>query len=742
MPRNSATIKTIKAFLNGGSSNGILSFNPSEAVFNWHAYQSKRNLEQLTEEKLTLDIITNWILTLLFRKPKEGEPKEEHLLECLTPNFHLIIGFLKSNVESREIIPLLEFLNRFQQKRVRCFVIPYWCVLPFWFELTLIPIFAKCGIECSMNVSEEIQIFKNRNSAVSNNLLKAISPEYTTYWLEKDEYIRNILLFQLLEDESKIDQNLPFVKEFLATKPDEYYLFMQMDLLVYLMHHGILPESIPIQKILANPYRRGSNRTNMIRQFPDSWLFPYSPENPIIASFLSKEFPSIRSFVEKWKEMSFHEIFYKSTFFFSKLMLDPVILNESGILVKEMEKFLNLNWWNTNLFFNIFFDPLPYVKTLMGLNTHWRYLFIRLYRCEFSFREGEMIFSFVKNVLKYQKVLFDADLFDMCHIYMVKIVQNSSDYVKSTFLRSILNQKDLGIFIHLRLTPQLVQFAQTAFPDNVSKRKIFWSLFMTQCCERYRTDDRYLKINMQPVCENYGLEVDHNIVGLISVENCKPIHILFKYFGIISLKLRYHHYRIDINYSSVERCNVVVPFDQIHPFRRFILNIKKFFNDLIELPSSEEQPDLSDVFTYVQSQHELIQELTNDDRSFLKNLFDAYLPKIKLTPQLIQNLLNIANLFPIDVKQSILEASISLKILDNSRKRLMKEDNARLSGKRLCLDPSDPSSYKCQCSGCGKFFVLTELCVSEKYSDASCLLCSLGQDGDFVPFNGISFSSM
>lgn len=735
MPRDLATIKTIQAFLKGGSSNGILAFNPSETVFNWQGYQSKRDLGQLSEDNLTLEIVSNWILTLLFRKPKEGELKEERLLNWLTPSFHLAIKFFKSNVESREIIPLLEFLNRFQDKRVRSYI------LPFWFELAIIPIFAKCGIQCSMNVGEEIQIFKNRQCVMSNNLLKAISPEYTTYWLDKDTYIRNNLLFHLLEDDSMIDQNLPIVKEFLDTKPDEYYFFMQVDLLVYLMHRGILTES-RIQKTLFNSYRRNSNRNGISRNLRDSWLFPYSTENPIIVSFLSKEFPSIRAFVEKWKEMSFHEIFYNPAFFFSKLMHDPIILNESGILVKEMEKFLNLNWWKTSFFFNELSDPLKYVKNLMSLNRHWRYLLVRLYRCEFTFRENEMILSFVKNVLKYRKVLFDADLFDMCHVYMVKIVQNSSDYVKSAFIRSIFDQKDLGIFIHLRLTPELVKFAQTAFPDNVSKRKMFWSLFMTQCCERYRTDDRCLKINMQLVCENYGLEIDPNIVGLISVENCKPIHILFKYFGIITLKLRYHHYRIDINYSSVERCNVVVPFDQIHPFRRFILNIKKFFNDFIEQPSSEEQPDLSDVFTYAQSQHELIQELTNDDRSFLKNLFDAYLPKIKLTPQLIQNLLNIANLFPIDVKQSILEASISLKILDNSRKRLAREDNARLSGKRLCLDPSDPSSYKCQCSGCGKFFVLTELCVSEKYSDASCLLCSLNQDGDFVPFNGISFSSM
>jgi len=731
-------LKTIKDFLKNPSKKGSkrnqwashICTLTQDLKFNWNNYTYDEEFNQLSDEQMTIHDVAKWLLIFLFKKSKQNEPEIDY-----TVSFQKAIKVLRDNRHLPELRPLLQFLSTFQEKRLEI------CKIPLWFELAIVPLCLEISITISpkpveLSIKNGFQLAKS----FWINLIEALSFQYIPYWLNTSDYICNFLLFQLLQNFSETNK---LIESFLSDKPEEYFNLMQADLLVYLAHYNFLTKA-QIQNILFNNSRRKT-----ITTFKMVWLYDSFSKDSIIHSFLLEEFKSFYDFslikncitLSGINKFDFNFMFKHPGYFFVTLLGKSETLNESSISVNEMEKFLHLFCWNTHSFLS-FLNHEVFVIEFMKLRPDWRNLLIQLFRFEKNILIDTLIFNFAKTVLKIKNVNFDMDLFNLCSIYMKNIVMNSSREAQKYFLDWLINHAEIRIFAHFPLTPELTQIANNSFSDITSKRKIFWSLFLTKCVENYLKNDSRMIIDMGQVCQEFGFQMSTNLIAQTITKFNETINCLYNLFGIISLSLYYSDkYVIHFNFPSIDSISTILPLETLHPFRQLVIKIKSFMNYYREKQQIESP--LINMINFIRTNQEFIQQLCQHDQNFLKGVFNSYLPNLILSNELINGLLDIANLLPCNLKQIMIEACPILRILENKRKRISKEAESQ-TGKKMRIDLCDPVSYECECSGCGKFFLLSEISCSKKYGDTSCLSCLLTIDKYNVPMNMtlISFSEI
>jgi hypothetical protein len=719
-----ASIKTIRDFLKNPSKKGSKRNQWSthictltlESKFNWNNYIYDEDFEQLRENQMNIQDTAIWLLIFLFKKNTPNEPEIDY-----TISFQRAIKVLRDNIHSPELRPLFQFLSIFQEKRLEM------TNIPTWFELALVPICSEVGLTINPKPVElTIQKGFQVDAFFWKNLIEALSYQHIPYWLNNSQYIRNYLLFQLLQNYSQFKE---LIDSFLKDKPEEYFRYMQADLLIYLAHCNVHTRT-QIQNILFNFSRR-----KIIYSIKQVWLYESSPKDPIIHSFLIEEFKTFYDFSQVKKcitysginKFNFSFMFKRPGIFFVSLLENSETINESNISVDEMRKFLNLFWWNPFDFLS-FLNHEVFVIEFMKLLPNWRNLFILLLRCDRNNLTDALISNFARTVLKLRDVNFDMDLFNLCSIYMKDVVSNIHQDSQIYFLNWLINYADIQFFAHFPLTPELVQIAQKTFPDISAQRKIFWSLFITKCVKKYQKNLPKIIINMGEVCRKYGFQMSLNTVAQTISKFNEPINSLYNLFGIIYLEIHFlDKFSIDFSFSNVDTVSTVLPLEGLHFFRQLVIKMKNLLNLFVE-------PELASMIDFINANKEFIQKLSQENQNFLKDLFNFYCPNFDLSNKLIDGLLDIANLFPYYVKQMMIEACPILRILDNKRKRIFEQNNSQIT-KKSRIDLCDPNSYECKCTICNIFVPLSEVCCSKKFSEPLCMPCYLFSDKKCSPMN-------
>jgi hypothetical protein len=724
-----ASIKIIKDFLKNPSKKGSKRNQWSthictltlDSKFNWNNYIYEDEFEQLGENQMNINDAAIWLLIFLFRKPKPTESEVDY-----TVSFQRAIKVLRDNIHSPELRQLFQFLSIFQKKRLEI------TNIPMWFELAIIPLCVEIGLTMNIKSAElALQTSFEMDASFWMNLVEALTFQYVPYWLNNSEYVRNYLLFQLLQNFS---QSKELIESCLKDKPDEYFRYIQADLLIYLAHCNVLTRA-QIQNILFNFSRR-----KIIYSIKQVWLYESSLNDQIIRSFLIEEFKSLYDFslvtkcitFSKINKYDFNFMFKYPGNFFVTLLENSDTINKSNISVDEIKKFFNLFWWNP-FHFLAFFNHEVFVTEFMKLYPQWQNLFIQLFRCERNHLTDNLITIFAKTFLKIRNVNFDMELFNLCSIYMKKVVSNMMQDTQKYFLNWLINHAEIHMFAHFPLTPELVKIAQKSFPDINSQRKIFWSIFMTKCVENYQKNDVRVMIDMGEVCREYGFQISLNsVIQTISNFN-EPVNSIYNLFGIIYLDINYlDKCSIDFKFSNVDTISTILPLEGLHLFRQMVIKIKNLLNLFQE--NRYDENDLTSMIQFINANQEFIQKLPQDDQNFLKDVFNFYLPKLDLSNRLINGLLDIANLFPYYVKQMMIEACPILRILENKRKRSLEESEPQ-EAKKKKLDVCDPNSYECECTRCHNFVPLSEVCCSKKYGEPLCMPCYLISDKKCVPMN-------
>jgi hypothetical protein len=728
MASNSA-IKIIKDFLKNpakkGSKRNQWSTNicnlTLDSKFNWNNYLFEDEFNPLTEEQMNLHDTAKWLLIFVFRKSKPNEPEVDY-----TQSFQRAIKVLRDNIHSPELRPLLQFFAIFQEKRLEI------TNIPTWFELALVPIFQQIGLTIRPKPVElAVQKGFQVDTIFWMNLVEALSSQYIPYWLNNSEYIRNYLLFQLLKNYS---ESKPLIESFLKDKPEEFFKFMQAEILIYLAYHNILTTA-QTQNILFHFSRR-----RIIYSIRQVWLFESSQKDPIIHAFLIENFKSFYEFSQtkkcitfsKINKFDFHFMFKYPGNFFVSLVENSDTINKSCISVDEMKNFFNLYWWNPFDFLS-FLNHEVFVIEFMKLLPHWKNLFIQLFRCERNNMSDALISTFVKTFLKLKNVNFDIELFNLCSIYMMNIISNMMKDSQKNFLDWLINHSEISLFSHFQLTPELAQIAAKIFPDISSQRKIFWSLFITKCAQNYQKDEWKLIIDMGEVCREYGFQMSLNSVAQTVSKFNEPINSIYNLFGLIYMEIFYFDkFSIDFSFSSVDSVSTVLPLERLHIFRQFVIRLKIYLN--LFQDNQYNDAELAVMIQFMKSNQEFIKNLSQENQNFLKDLFNFYLPKLDLSNGLINGLLDIANFFPYYVKQMMIEACPMLRILDNKRKRSM-EEGEQQTAKKAKIDLCSPISYEIECTRCQIFVPISEVCCSKKYGEPLCMPCYLISDKKCVPMN-------
>ena len=292
-----ASIKTIKDFLKNPSKKGSKRNHwtthicnlTQDSKFNWNNYIYEDEFEQLRENQMNIHDTAIWLLIFLFKKNTPNEPEIDY-----TISFQRAMKVLRDNIHSHELRPLLQFLSIFQEKRLEM------TNIPTWFELALVPICSEVGLTINPK-PVELTVQKGFQVGASfwKNLIEALSYQHIPYWLNNSEYIRNYLLFQLLQN---FTESKELIESCLKNKPEEYFRYMQADLLIYLAHCNVLTRT-QIQNILYNFSRR-----KIIYSIKQVWLYESSPKDPIIHSFLIEEFKTFYEFSQVKKCITYSGI--------------------------------------------------------------------------------------------------------------------------------------------------------------------------------------------------------------------------------------------------------------------------------------------------------------------------------------------------------------------------------------------------------------------------------------------------
>jgi len=656
--------------------------------FNWKNY--KASPKSLPEGQLTAEIVVTWLLTFLFRKPVLGDAAVTDQV-C-----HRFIVFLRENRECKQLRPLFGFLKNHQKHIYDCEVIPRWV------QIVLCPICNLDGIILS-------NFMKNgftQPHQFWQNILQGLTLSLLPFWLnEQKEYVMQYLLFELLQ-QTLTDEVRGIIHTFLREKPAEFFSKMPADLLIMLNHHQVISEN-QLLKTLFDESRRSFIDLQIIFLYGRSLL-----EQDVCRAFFKKHFFSIFRFLENTPtmKMSFHDAFVYPHLFFHKLIETRDLLETSGVQIHEMWKYMNLYCWKQTTFFPTSLKNSYFFNHIIQLPNNWKNLFVQLWRIDVYDVSDSHIFALVKFVRRYTNCLFSSDLVEMLKIFMRQIVENAPLDDKKAFFDLLLRQ-DIAILTHFLLTPDLVQFCLTNFPDPSTKATLFWWLFMVQSSLKYQGPERDLKIDMDEVCQMMGLNISEEELGLVRSREplWQKIAALAQMFNVITLVFKFGTFTSRQNFTSATHCDHLSLIG-IHPFRALVHGIKSSFN--LHLKPNDSFDKIRTLVSACEAKKGIILQMDEEDRKFLKELFSSYLGKLVLSEELVQLLHQLSQVFPVDVKQHMFEACLPLKMLDVEKAK----------GKRS-RDLTDPDSYEADCSRCRRPHPLTQLGL-DGFGAPICWRCS------------------
>ena len=695
MPHNPA-IQPIKAFLKNGPWMTLLIALASLSLnfeINWRTYQQTGDFGPLPHVPLMVSIVATWLLTFLFRKKEE--PDVDHSTSLLR-----VSEFLMNNRDLAEIKPLLEFLRIFQKSRLER------GILPLWFELSICSIIgADEGTTNWIQRSIMSNHYQSYTPIFWRNLIHAITLRSIPEWIvQTTPFIREHVIFELLKMLPETVGLSDIIKTIIQAIPKESFIVMPIDLLVYLVHSGLLPDVV-MQRCLFSKNRRG-----LIGSYtPTFVLDDKSLDDPICLSFLERLFPTICRFVRSGHLDQFSNvamIFRNPNSFFEKLIETQSLLSErnSGILVNEMRDYLNMFFWNHYLFFPRFGDYSAFIQSLMVLQESWRFLFVHLWTIETK-GFAPHILELVSTVLNTRGKYFQQDLFEMCAVFMKTTVESASDEAKKSFLYLLLSQDGL-VQAHFRMSPELVASSLQLIPGPTTKRKLFWSLFYNVCAAKYREPGLLFQVDMKSVCNRFGLSVTEAELELRTSNGMKPSHQIFEWFWISRMDFRFQAFTVKWDFSNLSNCFPCKYIEGFDLFRQLIILLKLGLNMHVQQSSIPSYVALNELLLNCSKNADSLKMLEMNNRLFLKTLFKNYLPRLIPTDELWRLLREISLLFPEDVRQNMLESNPLFKMYYNE---VQEQAVLPESRKRGLENDYEEDDYEIMCSKCSEYFQTSQI---------------------------------
>jgi hypothetical protein len=642
---------------------------------------------QLTSE--TSEIVATWLLTFLFRKPVPGEP------DVTNDVWHRVIVFLRENRECDQLKLLFDFLKKHQNQIYSSDVIPRWV------QIVICPI---CDFDAKI-LSDLMKRGFSQPHSFWQNILQGLSPSLLPFWLnEQTDYIMHYLIYELLQQPlSHEARNI--IKTFLREKPLEFFSRIPADLLIFLNHYELIHVSLVV-KSLFDDIRR------LVTGLPKIFLYEDSMQTDICQAFFRKHFPSISVFLSRTPSfgMSFDDAFVYPHIFFKKLIGTRDLLETSGIQIHEMRKYMNLFCWYQYTFFPTSLNNSHFFNQIMLLSENWKFLFVRLWRIDAHDVSDFHIFALFKYVRQQTKRFFNKQLLDLFKIFMLQVVAKAPLKDKLTFFKWLLAQ-DSTVLAHFQLTPDLVQFCLTHFPNPSTKKTLFWWLFIVQSALSYQRPERDLEINMNEVCQMMGLNISEEELDLPRSRELfiQKIAALAPMFNVITLVFKFGGFTTRQNFTSQTYCDHLSLIG-LHPFRVLVHEIKSSLN--LHLKPNGSCDRIRTLVTICEEKRELLLQMNEEDRKFLKALFGSYFRKLVMSEELVQLLHRLSQVLPGDVKQHMFEACLPLKMLDVEK-----------AGRKRSRDPTDPDSYEADCSMCRRPYPLPQLSLNT-HGDPICRVCS------------------
>ncbi len=655
--------------------------------FNWQNYKAPQM--NLPEGQLTAEIVVTWLLTFLFRKPTPGEEDVSNQV------WHRVLGFLRENHGCEKLRLLFDFLKKKQHQIYTSNVIPRWV------QIVLCPI---CDLDAKI-LSEKMKHDFSQPHDFWQNILQGLSLSLLPFWLnEETDYIMQYLLFEVLQQPLS-DEARGIIQTFLCGKSDEFFSYMPADLLVFLSHYQLISGSI-VSKSLFGQSRK------YISKILKVFLYKDSMQTDICQAFFQNHFPNVSLFLSRTPsfEMLFNDAFVSPRRFFDKIIKSPDLLDASGILTHEMHKYMSLFCWNSYVFFPSSVNNSEFFNQIIRLPYKWKILFVPLWRIDTYDVSDFHVFALIKYVFRETKCFFSEQLVDMLKAFMQQVVAKAPLKDNVAFFGWLLKQ-DIPVLTHFQLTPELVQFCLTRFPNPSTKKTLFWWLFIMESSLKYQGPERDLEIDMKQVCQKMGLEISEEEIGLSpSGEHLiLKIGALAPMFNVITLVFKFGRFTYRQNFTSQNHCDHLSPIG-LHPFRILVHCIKTSLNLHLKPYGSFDR--MRALVSECELQKEIIFQMSEEDRKFLKALFNSYLGKLVLSEELIQLLHQLSQVFPVDVKQHMFEACLPLRLLDVEK-----------AGIKRSRDPSDPDSYEADCSKCRLPYPLPQLGLNA-HGDLICRKCS------------------
>lgn len=654
----------------------------------WKNY--KASLITLPEGQLTTEIVVTWLLTLLFRKPGAGEEDITDLV------WHRVLVFLRENRDCQQLRLLFDFLKKNQHQIYSSDVIPRWV------QIVICPI---CDLDAKI-LSDKMKHDFSQPHGFWQNILQGLSLSLLPFWLnEQTDYIMQYLLFELLQQPlSHEARNI--IQTFLREKPVEFFSYMPADLLVFLSHYELIPVPI-VSRSLFDESRKFM--TKIMKVF----LYKDSMQTDICQAFFRKHFPCISGFLSRTPSfgMLFNDAFVTPRRFFNEIIKTPDLLDKSRILIHEMRKFMILFCWNSYTLFPSSLNNSDFFNQIMRLSDNWKFLFVQLWRIDEHDVSDFHIFALIKHVLRETKCFFSMQLVGMLDVFMQHVVEKAPLKDKEAFFGWLLKQ-NITVLVHFQLTPELVQFCLTKFPNPSTKKILFWWLFMVESSLKYQGPERNLEIDMGEVCQRNGLNISEEELDLTRSRESfiQKIFALAPMFGFITLVFKFKAVTTHHNFTSQTHCDHLSNIGSLHHFRVLVHGIKSSLN--LHLKPNGSCDRIRTLVTMCEEQRDHLLQMNEEDRNFLKALFGSYLGKLVLSEELIQLLHQLSQVLPVDVKQHMFEACLPLKLLDVEK-----------AGRKRSRDPSDPDSYEADCSKCQRPYPLPWLGL-DAHGDPICRVCS------------------
>lgn len=689
-PAPKKTVNAIQRFLGGNL--GLLMLLQfllgTPTNFKWQNY--KAALITLPEGQLTAEFVVTWLLTLLFRKPGAGEEDITDLV------WHRVLVFLRENRDCQQLRLLFDFLKKNQHQIYSSDVIPRWV------QIVICPI---CDLDAKI-LSDKMKHDFSQPHGFWQNILQGLSLSLLPFWLnEQTDYIMQYLLFELLQQPlSHEARNI--IQTFLREKPVEFFSYMPADLLVFLSHYELIPVPI-VSRSLFDESRKFM--TKIMKVF----LYKDSMQTDICQAFFRKHFPCISGFLSRTPSfgMLFNDAFVTPRRFFNEIIKTPDLLDDSRILSHEMRKFMILFCWNSYTLFPSLLNNSDFFNQIMRLSDNWKFLFVQLWRIDEHDVSDFHIFALIKHVLRETKCFFSMQLVGMLDVFMQHVVEKAPLKDKEAFFGWLLKQ-NITVLVHFQLTPELVQFCLTKFPNPSTKKILFWWLFMVESSLKYQGPERNLEIDMGEVCQRNGLNISEEELDLTRSKESfiQKIFALAPMFGFITLVFKFKAVTTHHNFTSQTHCDHLSNIGSLHHFRVLVHGIKSSLN--LHLKPNGSCDRIRTFVSTCEAQREIIFQMDKEDRKFLKELFGSYLGKLILSEELIQLLHRLSQVFPEDVKQHMFEACLSLKMLDVEK-----------AGRKRSRDLTDPDSYEADCSMCRRPYPLPQLGL-DAHGDPICRVCS------------------